>query len=155
MQELIGSNGSFINVPRIPANLTTAAEVAMLIPEGFEEILKVQIKSDEVHLTLLHDEYKDNVINLPSVLYNPLKNHIEFPKFLLERSIFQNKVVDYFADDPEERYILNQNELLYAEKTKDLFLNSLIEQEKINNENIDKFLKICYDYFGLNKEKLN
>lgn len=114
MQELIGSNGSFINVPRIPANLTTAAEVAMLIPEGFEEILKVQIKSDEVHLTLLHDEYKDNVIIIPSVLYNPLKNHVEYPKFLLERSIFQNKVIDYFTEDSEDRYILNQNELLYV-----------------------------------------
>lgn len=114
MQELIGQNGSFLNVPRIPANLINASQASLLIPEGFEDILKVQIKSDEILLTLLNDEYKDNVIIIPSSIYNPEKNHVEYPRFLIERSIAQNKVIDYFIESTSDRYILNQNELLYV-----------------------------------------
>lgn len=113
MQEPLGKNGSFSLVPKIPANLTTASQQALLIPEGFEDILKVQFNTDEIQLKLLNDEYEDNVIVIPSTIYNPDKNKVEFPLFLIERSIVQKKVIDYFTESESERYIFNQNELLY------------------------------------------
>lgn len=113
MQDLIGNNGSFNNVPVIPMNLITTEQVAMIIPEGFEDVMSYQIKKDAVHITLVNDEYQDNEIIIPSSVYNPQGNLVEFPRFLLERTIVQGKNIDYFTDE-SDRYILNQNELLYV-----------------------------------------
>lgn len=107
MQDFIGSNGSLSNVPRIPANLTRD-NAHLVIPAGFEDILKVTIKSNEIHLELLNDEYKENVIVISDTLYNPVKNFVQFPHFLITR----NKDVDYFQNS-SDRYVFNQNEILY------------------------------------------
>lgn len=113
MQELLGIDGSLKNVPHLPEDLETAADVSKLIPKGFEDYLQVQIRSDSVVLTLTNDEYKDNEIIIPNTLYSPKRNKVLFPKFLIERSISNGANINYLEDTSEERYVFNQNEILY------------------------------------------
>lgn len=110
MQEPIGRNGQFRSVPHIPATLT-GTQPLMLIPDGFEDLIQVQLKQHEISITLLNDEYRDNEIIIPDTIYNPEKNRVSYPKFLIERGSFKKKI-DYFTDH-SDRYIFNQNEILY------------------------------------------
>lgn len=113
MQDLIGQNGSFLSVPHIPENLDIR-DYLSVIPTGFEDILKSEITSDGIALTLLNDEYENNTIVIPKIILNPAEAKVQFPRYLIERTTFQNKKIDYFSSTNfGDRYIFNQLELLY------------------------------------------
>lgn len=108
MQALLGSNLSFLSVPQLPVDLSIE-EAHLIIPEGFESILVVSKSDGDLKLELKNDEYKDNVITIPSSLFNPSKNKVSYPNFLV---LQKDKKIDYF-NDLTNRYILNQNEIMY------------------------------------------
>ena len=110
----LGLTGSFKNVPEIPSNLSIH-DAHLLIPEGFEDIVAMEI--DENSKTLLLEVLTDNnrkntIITIDSSLFNPKDNGYFYPKFLIEREFKRIPNLDYF-NNKTDRFIFNQNELLF------------------------------------------
>lgn len=132
MNAPIGLNGNFKAVPVIPANLTID-QIHLLIPPGFDDIIEYDIEpfTQSINITILTDKNKTNtIITINQNLYNPEKNDCYFPRFLIEQSHKYPKI-DYLTDT-RDRFIFNQNELLYIclqhrlsdfKKYKDAFSN--------------------------------
>lgn len=113
MNAPIGLNGNFKAVPVIPANLTID-QIHLLIPPGFEDIIEYDIEpfSQAINITILNDNNKSNtIISINQNLYNPSINDCFFPKFLIEQSEKYPKI--NYLTDTRDRFIFNQNELLY------------------------------------------
>lgn len=113
MENIIGLNGDFRRVPFISPNLDQS-EVHQLIPDGFEDLISFAVNSitGDIELTLENDESENSIINIPKTIYNPQSKDVTFPKFLIEQE-FRNNNVDYFDPKDGNRYIFNQNELLW------------------------------------------
>lgn len=113
MNAPIGLNGNFKSVPYIPDNLSSD-QIHMLFPEGFEDIIEYEVDpfSKNIDITILNDSNKNNsIITISENLYNPSKNGCSFPKFLIEQHAKYPKI--NYLTDTRDRFIFNQNELLY------------------------------------------
>lgn len=110
----IGINGDFRSVPVIPADLDVT-QIDQLFPKGFDDILSYDVNhiNGIINITISTDENRaHSMITINRELYNPSYVGARFPRFLLEQE-YRKQKIDYLSDDPSNRYILNQNELLY------------------------------------------
>ena len=133
---LIGENGIFKDVPKLSANLMTAEAALQLIPKGYDDIVEACFRNGEIVIRLLKDEYKENDIVIPSVLFVPALHKVSYPQFLIERNIFTKKpVINYFDDKVKSEYIFNQNQILY------ICLQHRFEQYRKHNIHYSNLLK--------------
>lgn len=110
----LGLMGNFKDVPYISKDLKLN-EINQLIPPGFEDI--ISWTPDEVSQTLLiqimtDDNRENTTITVPKEFFNPSEYDCTFPQFLIERE-FKNSNIDYFANNLNDRFIFNQNELFF------------------------------------------
>ncbi len=104
----------FYKVPRIPANLKPA-EVHLLIPSGFEEVIVWNQKPTGISILLCNTDMEDTEILVSPSLYAPLDSNKNYPQFLFELSSLRTSTrrnINYFSDE-YSHCILNKNELLY------------------------------------------
>lgn len=110
----LGLTGSFKNVPIIPSNLSIH-EARRLIPDGFDDIISVEVdeNSKTLLLEILTDNNRENtIITIDSSFFNPRSNGCLYPNFLIEREFKRIPNLDYFKNT-SDRFIFNQNELLF------------------------------------------
>lgn len=114
MNSIIGLNGDFSKVPVIPENLNKD-QLHMLIPEGYEDMIRTEYRQETAILELhfVEEEKADKgFISISSSLYNPQSRGVSFPKFLIEQE-FRKQKIDYLKPNNSNRFIFNQNELLW------------------------------------------
>lgn len=98
-------------VPSIADNLPCSLAIAQVIPQTFSDIISVSEDLDCISITMVQGETHNNVLKIPSKIYNPSSKDVVFPRFILEVSTLFNHQLDYFNNLPF--LILNQNQLLY------------------------------------------
>ena len=111
----IGITGNFKDVPTIPQNIALQ-DAHILFPPGFEDILEYELEehSGMISITILTDDNRDNtVITLDENFYNPSKNDVLFPRFLIEQTLFYGNNIDYFKD-VRNKFIFTHLELFYV-----------------------------------------
>lgn len=127
---LIGiSSGDYKDVPHIPSNIPLS-QSHLLIPEGFEDIIDYEIDevSQSLKLSILTDENRENIeINISQALFNPANIQASFPKFLIECTHISTSI-DYFNPQGNNRYIFNQNELIWL-----CLQHRLVDFKRFNN----------------------
>ena len=124
----IGLTGNFIDVPHIPSELGVD-DIHLLFPKGFEDILSYTLESTtgNIVLEISTDENRENsIITISKNLYNPKESSCVFPRFLIEQNL-KYPSIDYLTDT-RNRFIFNQNELLYI-----CLQNRLVEFKKFKN----------------------
>ena len=132
---IIGENGSFKTVPKLGNDLVTADQALAVIPTGYEDVVEASFRNGEIILRLLKDEYKDNDIVIPSVIFSPSIKKVTYPKFLIERNVLTKKNINYFDPNQKDEHIFNQNQILH------ICLQHRFEQYRKHNVAYSNLLK--------------
>ena len=107
----------FNDIPDLPSSISIDDVIETIIPTGFESVFNSNINANgELELVFSNAENEfDNKVVIPQFIFNPARTGAVFPKFLCQvstLSAFKNKRPDYLGT--ENRFILNQNQLLYT-----------------------------------------
>lgn len=100
-----------MEVPSLPINMTGEEALKQLVPPTFSDIVTVTEDLDSIAINLVQGESHNNVVKIPSKIFNPERKGVMFPRFILQISTLFNFKIDYFGES--KHLVLNQNQLVY------------------------------------------